>query len=839
MLGVLVGGATLGACDSDRSRVSTEPLAEASALARADVSIASRLEAVGESRGWVRDGSSFTSPGWRAAVGNRWELLGARVSARADEGYEVGVNRLLPSWIKLVPIGVQPSEGRLDGGRLVYAGYARDVDRIVTSTRSEIEELFLLRSAAATSTFSWRVELPSGVVAAPRSDGSLSFEGARGEGVIQIARPYAVDARGTRRDARLSWDAPNRRLALELDTRELAFPVLLDPVLAVAAWQRTTGAAPTKRARHAMAYDEAHGKLVLFGGYDGTAYLADTWTYDGVNWTDVSPATSPSARAVAAMTYDGVHGEIVLFGGNGGSAGDFGDTWTWDGATWTEKRPAVAPSPRSYLSMAYDAARSSVVLFGGMLRPGGPATTIHGDTWLWDGAAWTQLTPAASPTPRSAYAMAYDAERARVILFGGSDFVSDKNQTYAWDGATWTLLTPIQAPSARSYASMAYDSFRKEIILFGGGQGTPFDETWSWNGANWTLLTAPTKPDKRRLHASAYDAGRNRVVVTGGMPSTTTYLADSWDYHSNGGACATGTDCATGFCVDGVCCESANCGACRACNLAGSTGFCAAVTNAPDPDSCAGAQSCDATGVCTAIPAATCTSDAQCATGHCADGVCCSTACAGQCEACDLPNSKGTCTPTTGAPRGARAACVSGATVCGATSCDGLNRKRCAGLPGAAVSCRPASCKDGLATSAASCNGNGACSALQTKLCAPFACGADACKTTCATEIDCAAGFACAAGKCVTPSGGPPSRQPAAPGDDGGGCATTPRSNRSNGVPLGGLVYCLVLAGAALRRRNGSLPRAAVFRYRSSGGRGGASSRRVDRRALSPPPCDR
>jgi hypothetical protein len=86
------------------------------------------------------------------------------------------------------------------------------------------------------------------------------------------------------------------------------------------------------------------------------------------------------------------------------------------------------------------------------------------------------------------------------------------------------------------------------------------------------LLTAPTKPDKRRLHASAYDAGRNRVVVSGGMPSTTSYLADSWDYHSNGGACATGTDCATGFCVDGVCCESASCGACQACNLAGKTG---------------------------------------------------------------------------------------------------------------------------------------------------------------------------------------------------------------------------------------------------------------------------
>ena len=33
----------------------------------------------------------------------------------------------------------------------------------------------------------------------------------------------------------------------------------------------------------------------------------------------------------------------------------------------------------------------------------------------------------------------------------------------------------------------------------------------------------------------------------------------------------------------------------------------------------------------------------QCASGHCAQGVCCATACGGECEACDLAGSKGTC----------------------------------------------------------------------------------------------------------------------------------------------------------------------------------------------------
>jgi hypothetical protein len=84
-----------------------------------------------------------------------------------------------------------------------------------------------------------------------------------------------------------------------------------------------------------MAYDADRGEVVLFGGdgngWDGNGILGDTWTWDGTDWTQRSPVHAPSPRASMGMAYDAAHGQVVLFGG---FLGDFGDTWIWDGTDW-------------------------------------------------------------------------------------------------------------------------------------------------------------------------------------------------------------------------------------------------------------------------------------------------------------------------------------------------------------------------------------------------------------------------------------------------------------------------------------------------------------------------
>ncbi|MBW2524856.1 MAG: hypothetical protein JRI23_11800 [Deltaproteobacteria bacterium] len=69
-----------------------------------------------------------------------------------------------------------------------------------------------------------------------------------------------------------------------------------------------------------------------------------------------------------------------------------------------------------------------------------------------------------------------------------------------------------------------------------------------------------------------------------------------------GSQCSSGSDCAGGFCTDGVCCDEACDGTCEACNIDGSVGSCQPVPAGNDPgQECAqgdSAETCDGAGQC-------------------------------------------------------------------------------------------------------------------------------------------------------------------------------------------------------------------------------------------------
>jgi hypothetical protein len=108
--------------------------------------------------------------------------------------------------------------------------------------------------------------------------------------------------------------------------------------------------------------------------------------------------------------------------------------------------------------------------------------------------------------------------------------------------------------------------------------------------------------------------------------------------------CTVAAQCASGFCVDGVCCDTACDGACQSCSLTGKVGTCTPVKNGAD-DACNGGSICDATGACRKDLGRTCSTNAECASGSCVDGACCATSGCGTCQACAVPGFEGKCAP--------------------------------------------------------------------------------------------------------------------------------------------------------------------------------------------------
>jgi len=135
-----------------------------------------------------------------------------------------------------------------------------------------------------------------------------------------------------------------------------------------------------------------------------------------------------------------------------------------------------------------------------------------------------------------------------------------------------------------------------------------------------------------------------------------------------GHPCSDSMDCQSPqVCADGVCCDS-NCNQpCQACNLPGSEGTCSPFPG-PDEPLCAGTMSCSAAGECRLTDGQSCVGPAECASGFCTDGVCCDKQCAGATEACNVPGNVGTCAPT-----GANGDSCSDAAQCESTNCaDGV-----------------------------------------------------------------------------------------------------------------------------------------------------------------------
>jgi hypothetical protein len=260
--------------------------------------------------------------------------------------------------------------------------------------------------------------------------------------------------------------------------------------------------------QNSLAYDAARRRMVLSGGS-----VADTWEWDGASWAKLTPAGSNPPVFGLGLAYDGSSQRTMLITST--------QTWAWDGTAWTITTPAT-----------YQAS--------GTLAYAGALVSVKGNlAWRWTGLDWTSMAGPGG-TAGSRWLAAFDSVRGRLVAYdptpGGSETL------WEWNGTSWANVTPGgSAPPLRISTAMAFDSERGRTILFGGSptqsSGGLLQDTWEWDGTRWREATpSGIKPPARRFHSLAYDSNRRRTVLFSGNDiGGDIYWDDTWELEARPG----------------------------------------------------------------------------------------------------------------------------------------------------------------------------------------------------------------------------------------------------------------------------------------------------------------
>jgi N-acetylneuraminic acid mutarotase len=223
-------------------------------------------------------------------------------------------------------------------------------------------------------------------------------------------------------------------------------------------WTKVSVPAPP-RARSYPGMVTLGNKVLLFGGYSedpglgsNTApatYLNDTYLFDGNLWTPVLVPLPPPARGGASMVTLG--NKVLLFGGYDGT-NDLSDTWTFDGTSWTSSGATFGAPPSGRAAAILQTLGTQAVMFGGY-----DGASYLSDTWV--GMPWSSLSVSGPPARDGACSAVLGS---RLVLFGGAlapippaTALSPTNDTWTFDGTKWTQLTLAKAPPARAVPGAA------------------------------------------------------------------------------------------------------------------------------------------------------------------------------------------------------------------------------------------------------------------------------------------------------------------------------------------------------------------------------------------------
>lgn len=368
-------------------------------------------------------------------------------------------------------------------------------------------------------------------------------------------------------------------------------------------WTLTQPMLETRAAHSLVALNDGR-VLVVGGSLDNLATgLASHYElYQPASRTFVQGPSmaQPRSDAVAVRLSDG---RVLVAGGESSvSTVPFSGAEIYDPGTNTAA--LVAPMHAARVRGQAALIGSKVLMVGGAVDSRADSTAE-----IYDPAADTWTTVESAPTPQ-AHACILTLPGGQVLLAGGENNVGPSSQAELFDPATkkWRALAPLA--HARNEPACAL--LPSGAVLITGG----FD----------VAASAPVVLSSTEILSPselALDAGPDaQTDAAADAPTADTGRADAAAKPTLDGdakSCKFPADCASGFCVEGVCCDAPCDAPCSSCAMPWSPGKCA-----PQPAGfdlkhrCGAANSCSSTcgaaGTC--VPAR---AGDQCAPSQCLD----------------------------------------------------------------------------------------------------------------------------------------------------------------------------------------------------------------------------
>ncbi len=596
------------------------------------------------------------------------------------------------------------SPGQVVEGAVVYRDALAATDLVHVSDGSVFEELRLLRDPSAPTTIHYRIARGDHAHGLRITDERLEIIDASGKVRIVGDPPFAVDAHGVKRPLHVRIAAESGQetdVLAELSTTGLAFPVAVDPI-----W-RNAGSLITARGDHAAAA-LANGSIVISGGApEGVTPLssAEIWTA-AAGWSSASNMIEARfAHTLTSMN----NGKLLAVGGAaaGGLLATSSEVYTpgaGAGAWGTQVTAGFTPRSNHAASML---STGFVVVTGG--------SSALTSAQIYSATANTWATAGTLNTGRALHASVVLAGD-KVLVMGGRPVTTPLASVEVWNGTTtWTAKHDMNTPRAELAAVLLPTG---KVLVVGGRGGTGggsgvalataevYDPALDqWTDVLNTMSSLRIRPQAVVIQPTV--AGDTaKVLVTGGgttlaAPNQFTATADLYDPATNRFVPAESmVTPRSNFTLTAV--------------LPNATAAVAAGGATPMAAASVRTSTSEIFDPLARRAGDICTAATDCLSNVCTDSHCCDTTCTGQCSACDVAGSEGTCSAVTlSPPHGGRTACannfacVSGAcaTTCASdTQCKpgyfcGGNQCLLKGQPSASFSCTGSNqCANGLCT---------------------------------------------------------------------------------------------------------------------------------------------